>query len=124
MVMPRESRAREKPGTLSWARVADSALRQAARHEKALTACLSELSGRGEPTADAVNAVLSRARHHATRATGLAATAVRINRDPGAGALLAAALEHHERGVLLVEAVRSASVVAPDSRIELRDQEA
>ncbi len=88
---------------LSWARVADSALRQAARHEKALDACLTELSGRGEPTPAATVAVLGRARHHASRAIGLAATAVRINRDPSAGAMLAAALEHHERGLHRVE---------------------
>jgi hypothetical protein len=97
MVMAGRPDESSNPCALTWARVAESALRQAARHEQALDACLTELSGVGAPTPDAVEAALGRARHHAFRATGLAATAVRINDDPAASASLAAALEHHER---------------------------
>lgn len=109
------SSERPNPCALTWARVAASALRQAARHEKALAACLTELSGRGEPTADAIEAVLGRARHHASRATGLAATAVRINRDPAASAMLAAALEHHERGLHRVQELCAAAAQDPSA---------
>jgi hypothetical protein len=90
-------------GTLTPARVAASALQQAARHEQALLACLAELEGCDEPSADLIEATSRRAMRHAGRAVGLAKTAIRVNRDPLAEALFAALLERYERHVLRVE---------------------
>src|SRR5262245_49689553 len=39
-------------GTLTWERVVEGALKQAARHEHALRACLAELGGYDAPTSD------------------------------------------------------------------------
>ena len=89
---------------LSAARVATAAIQQAARHERALRACLSELEGHNvAPSDDLVLAVRKRALRHAGRAVGLVRTAIRLNPDPLAEATFAALLEHHERNGLLVE---------------------
>jgi hypothetical protein len=90
-------------GTLTPARVAESALQQAARHEHALLACLAELEGYDEPAADLIEATSRRAMRHAGRAVGLAKTAIRVNRDPLAEVLFAALLERYERHALRVE---------------------
>lgn len=87
---------------LTRARVAEGALRQAARHERALRACLAELDGYGAPTGPLTVAMVRRARRHADRAHGLARIAVRLNRDPLAAPSLAAALERHDRNLMLV----------------------
>ena len=87
---------------LTRARVAEGALRQAARHERALRACLAELDGYGAPTGSVTLAMVRRARRHADRALGLARIAVRLNCDPLAAPPLAAALERHERDLMLV----------------------
>ena len=73
---------------LTRARVAEGALRQAARHQRALHACLAELDGHGAPAGTLTLALMRRARRHADRACGLAGVAARLNRDP---------LERHER---------------------------
>ena len=86
----------------SRARVVRGALRQVARHEHAVEACLAELSGHGTPGLSQVAFMLRRARRHVDRAHGLAAMAARINRDPEAVASLAACLERQERNVLRV----------------------
>ena len=83
-------------------RVVRGALRQAGRHERALEACLSELTGTGQPSLGLAAFVLRRARLHADRASGLAATATRLNRDGLAVAWLAAAVERQERNTLRV----------------------
>lgn len=87
---------------LTRARVAEGALRQAARHERALHACLAELHGHGAPAGQLTVAMVRRARRHADRAHGLARIAVRLNRDPLAAPALAAALERHDRNLMLV----------------------
>ena len=87
---------------LTRARVAEGALRQAARHERALRACLAELDGYGAPTGALTLAMVRHARRHAGKAYGLAQFAARINRDPLAAPALAAAVERHERGVMHV----------------------
>lgn len=83
-------------------RVATSAIQQAARHERALRACLTELDGRDAPDDDLTEATRARALRHANRAISLAKTAIRVNRDPLAGAFFAALLERHERNAMLV----------------------
>ena len=88
---------------LSAARVAAAAIQQAARHERALLACLSELQGRDLPSDPMVQAITRRATRHASRAVGLVQTAIRLNPDPQAEAPFAALLEHHERNTLLVQ---------------------
>ena len=90
-------------GALTPARVASSAIQQAARHERALQACLAELGGVDEPTSELAETTRRRAMRHAERAIGLTRTAIRVNRDPLAEAFLAALLERHERNALLVE---------------------
>jgi hypothetical protein len=84
-------------------RVAAGALQQAARHEHALRACLAELSGSDEPSSEFAESTRRRASRHAERAIGLTRTAIRLNRDPLAGAFLAALLERHERNALRVQ---------------------
>ena len=83
-------------------RVIEGALRQAGRHERAVEACLSELTGAGDPSRGLAAFVLRRARLHADRANGLAGTARRLNRDQEAATWLAAAVERHERTALRV----------------------
>jgi hypothetical protein len=90
-------------GSLSPGRVAASATQQAARHERALRACLAELGGVDEPTSDFADSTRRRAMRHAERAISLSRTAIRVNRDPLAETLFAALLERHERNALLVE---------------------
>jgi hypothetical protein len=97
---------------MTRARVAEGALRQAARHERALHACLAELHGNGAPAGPLTVAMVHRARRHADRAHGLARIAVRLNRDPLAAPSLAAALERHDRNLMLV-AERGAADTAP-----------
>ncbi|MFN8521836.1 MAG: hypothetical protein U0821_01880 [Chloroflexota bacterium] len=79
-------------------RVAHGALRQAARHEHAVEACLGELGGYDAPTMGLVASVLRRVRRHADRAEGLAQMASRINRDPEFAPVLVEAL-HRQRGL-------------------------
>jgi hypothetical protein len=90
---------------LSAARVATAAVQQAARHERALLACLSELEGHDAPGDELVQSVRRRATRHAGRAVGLVRTAIRLNpdHDPLAEATFAALLERHERNALLAE---------------------
>ena len=95
-------------GTLTWEKVVAGALKQAARHEHALQACLNELGGRGVPTSELSDSTRRRATHHAERALGLVRTAIRLNRDPLAEAFLAALLERHERNALWIERMDSA----------------
>jgi hypothetical protein len=90
-------------GTLTWAKVAASAIQQAARHERALDACLAELGGYDQPKSDLAESTRQRAMRHAERAISLAKTGARVNRDPLAEAFFAALLERHERNALLVE---------------------
>ena len=78
-------------------------LRQVGRHERAIEACLSELEGTGDPSGSLAAFVLRRARLHADRASGLTATANRLNRDDRAVMWLAAAVERQERNALRVE---------------------
>jgi hypothetical protein len=85
------------------ARVAASAIQQAARHERALLACLAELDGVGAPPRELADATFRRAARHAGRAISLARTAIRLNRDPRVDAIFAAVLERHERNALVVE---------------------
>ena len=92
-------------GTLTWQRVASSAIQQATRHEHALQACLAELGGTDEPTSDLAEATRRRAARHAERAISLTRTAIRLNRDPLAEAFLAALLERHERDALAVQQI-------------------
>ena len=101
-----DERRRNQAATvrLTAARVAASAIQQAARHERALKACLSELEGYTVPPPDdMVVRVRQRAARHAGRATSLMTTAIRLNPDPLDGALFAALLERHERNALVVE---------------------
>jgi hypothetical protein len=88
---------------LSAARVATAAIQQAARHERALLACLSEMAGDDTPIDEQVQTVRRRAKRHAGRAVGLVRTAIRLNPDPQAEATLAALLERHERNALLAD---------------------
>ena len=85
---------------LARLKVAEGAMRQASRHERALRACLAELVGHGAPTDPMQSAMLARARRHADRAYGLAGVAIRLNRDPLAAPALAAALERLERDLM------------------------
>ncbi|MCC6178214.1 MAG: hypothetical protein IT305_23160 [Chloroflexi bacterium] len=96
---------RDAVGTigLSAARVATAAVQQAARHERALLACLSELDGRDAPDDALVQAVRRRALRHSARAVGLVRTAIRLNPDPQAELLYAALLERQERNAMNVE---------------------
>jgi hypothetical protein len=87
---------------LTRARVAAGALRQAARHERALRACLAELDGQAAPADPLTLAMVRRARRHADRACGLARIAAQLNRDPLSAPVLAAAVERHERDLLRV----------------------
>lgn len=98
-----------RTGALTSERVAASAIQQAARHERALQACLAELSGSDEPTSDLAEATRRRALRHAERAIGLTRTAIRVNRDPLAEAFFASLLERHERNALLVERMAATS---------------
>ena len=100
-----------RTSALTPERVAAGAIQQAARHERALQACLAELSGVDEPAVELANSTWRRAARHAERAVGLARTAVRVNRDPLAEAFFASLLERHERNALLVE--RVATPTAP-----------
>lgn len=100
---------------LTRAKVAAGALRQAARHERALWACLAELDGRGAPTGPVTRAMVGRARRHADRACGLARIAARLNRDPLAAPAIAAAVERHERHLLLVARLDGADASALDA---------
>jgi hypothetical protein len=90
-------------GMLTWERVVDGALKQAARHERALRACLAELGGYDAPTSDLADSTRLRAIRHAERAISLTRTAIRLNRDSMADLFLAALLERHERAALLVQ---------------------
>ena len=90
-------------GRLTAERVVAGALRQAARHERALRACLAELRGIDEPSGELASSTRRRASRHAERAIGLTRTAIRLNRDPLAEAFLAALLERHERSALCVQ---------------------
>lgn len=101
--MDESSANQVRVGALAPARVAASAIHQAARHERALQACLAELGGVDEPTSDLAEATRRRAMRHAERAIGLTRTAIRVNRDPLAEAFFASLLERHERNALLVE---------------------
>jgi hypothetical protein len=94
-------------GTLTWERVASSAIKQAARHERALQACLAELDGTDAPTTDLAEETRRRAARHADRALSLTRTAIRLNRDPLAEPFLAALLERHERDALRVQQAES-----------------
>ena len=96
-----------RTGVLTPERVAASAIQQAARHERALLACLAELDGVDEPTSDLKDSTRGRALRHAERAIGLARTAIRVNRDPLAEAFFASLLERHERNLMLVERMAS-----------------
>ena len=98
-----------RTSALTPERVAASAIQQAARHERALQACLAELGGVDAPTSDLADTARRRAMRHAERAIGLARTAVRVNRDPVAEAFFASLLERHERNALLVERMAPAS---------------
>jgi hypothetical protein len=98
--------------TLTWEKVVSGALKQAARHEHALQACLAELGGYDAPTSDLSDSTRRRATRHADRAIGLVRTAIRLNRDPLAEAFLAALQERHERNAMLIERVDSASELA------------
>jgi hypothetical protein len=107
---------------LTRARVAEGALRQAARHEWALRTCLAELDGRGSPSDPRVAALLARAARHALRARGLARTAARLNRDPREAAAIAAVVERCERAELLVARWGTPAVerLAPTARASRR----
>lgn len=94
-------------GTLTWEKVVGGALKQAARHEHALQACLAELGGYDAPASDLSDSTRRRATRHAERAIGLVRTAIRLNRDPLADAFLAALLERHERNAMLIERMGS-----------------
>ena len=98
-------------GALTWARVAASAIKQAARHQRALRACLAELGGSDQPSSDLTESTRRRAMRHAERAVSLAKTAARANRDPIAEAFFAALLERHERSALLVEEMQVADEI-------------
>src|SRR5262245_49496312 len=102
-------------GGLTWERVVAGALKQAARHEHALRACLEELGGYGAPTSDLADSTRRRAIRHAERAISLTRTAIRLNRDPMTEIFLAALLERHERDALFV-----AELGAPAESIELQ----
>ena len=100
----------------SRARVIRGALRQIARHEHAIEACLSELGGAVRPTSSQVTFVLRRAGRHVERAHGLATMAARINRDPNAAAGLAAVVERQERAALRVQGWSEVSAEALSPR--------
>lgn len=101
--MDEHSGQQTRTGALTPERVAASAIQQAARHERALQACLAELGGVDEPTSDLAETARRRAMRHAERAIGLARTAIRVNRDPRAEPFFASLLERHERNALRVE---------------------
>ena len=101
--MDENSGQQTRTSALTPERVAAGAIRQAARHERALQACLAELGGVDEPTVELADSTWRRAARHAERAVGLARTAVRVNRDLLAEAFFASLLERHERNALLVE---------------------
>jgi hypothetical protein len=84
-------------------RVAAGAIQQAARHERALRACLAELRGIDEPSGELAASIRRRSSRHAERAIGRTRTAIRLNRDPLAEAFLAALLERHERNALCAQ---------------------
>jgi hypothetical protein len=109
MIMDDGTEGRAGPVSLTRARVAASAIRQAARHERALLACLAELDGTDEPTSDLADGTRRRARRHAERALSLTRTAVRVNDDRRSEAFYAALLERHERNALLVERLTTAT---------------
>jgi hypothetical protein len=101
-----------RTGALTPERVAASAIQQAARHERALQACLAELDGVDAPTSELAETARRRAMRHAERAIGLARTAIRVNCDPLAEAFFASLLERHERNALLVEQTAPSTVGA------------
>ena len=101
--MDEMSRDLVSAGALTPERVAASAIQQAARHERALRACLTELDGVDEPTSELADSTGRRAKRHAERALSLTRTAIRVNRDPLAEAFFASLLERHERNALRVE---------------------
>jgi LmbE family N-acetylglucosaminyl deacetylase len=101
--MDQDTSSQTSGGTLTWERVVAGAIKQAARHEHALQACLAELGGRDEPMSDLADATRRRAMRHAERALGLTRTAIRLNRDPLSEPFLAALLERHERAAMQVE---------------------
>ena len=78
-------------------------LRQAGRHERAIEACLSELTGTCEPNLGLITFVLGRGRLHADRASGLTATASHLNRDAEAVTWLAATVVRQERNAVRLE---------------------
>ena len=96
----------------SRARVIRGALRQIARHEHAIEACLGELCGSERPTSSQVTCILRRAGRHVERAHGLATMAARINRDPNAAAGLAAVVERQERAAMRAQGWSEASAEA------------
>jgi hypothetical protein len=100
-------------GTLTWEKVVAGALKQAARHEHALEACLAELGGYDAPTSDLADSTRRRASRHAERAIGLVRTAIRMNRDSLAEVFLASLLERHERNAMLIERMGAAPERTP-----------
>lgn len=97
---------------LTPAKVAASAIQQAARHERALKACLAELCGIDAPDSGLSESIRQRATRHAQRAVGLTWTAIRMNEDPLAEAFFAALLERHERNALHVQVLLESSEAA------------
>jgi hypothetical protein len=87
---------------LTRGRVAASALEQAARHEQAVLACLSELEGTDLPAPGLVRAIRRRAERHLERAGGLTRTAMRLDPDAASSVIIAGRLEQHERLALQV----------------------
>ena len=104
---------------LTWQKVVAGALKQAARHEHALGACLAELGGYDAPTSDLSDSTRRRATRHAERAIGLVRTAIRMNRDSLAEVFLAALLERHERNAMLIERMGGAPERAPLAKLSL-----
>ena len=88
---------------LTRGRVAMSALQQAARHERAALACLSELEGVDGALPDLVDATRRRLRRHLDRAASLTRTAMRLQADPAVDAFFAARLESQERLAMRAE---------------------
>jgi len=99
-------------GRMARVRVVEAALRQAARHERALFACLGEIGDARAPAHDPAAADYLRwARRHANRALGLARVGARLNADPSMAAPLAATVERCERHLMAISARATAQPV-------------
>ncbi len=91
-----------RAGSSTRDRLVHAALREAARHEAAIRACLAELDGWDDAAVELRGTLYRRAIHHLERTRSLVTLAARMNRDSGNLSMLAATKERQERAALLL----------------------